>query len=162
MVEGLRDLDWRRSTEGYRQPTKEDLEQWRRDGSAAVDDAKADVVQAALRLIAARLVAQPTQENTSDTQLFTAIRRFEEAREARNARWDDEWRRRPRVPEDRAGRRAHVPRTGNPESSQTLNKPVEQTPRALRARDPTKKIGIYDALDEQNRRRRESFKPEST
>jgi hypothetical protein len=50
MVEGLRELDWRRDMEGYHQPTEEDLARWRRDGSAAVDDAKADVVQAALRL----------------------------------------------------------------------------------------------------------------
>ena len=86
MVEGLRELDWRKGTEGYHQPTEEDLARRERDGAAALDDAKADVVQSALRLIAAQLMAQPTQESVADGQLVSAIRRYEESFEARNVR----------------------------------------------------------------------------
>jgi hypothetical protein len=159
MVEGLRELDWRRGAEGYHQPTEEDLERWRRDGSADLADAKSVVAQAALRLTAAQLLRQPTQESTADHQLFSAIRQLEEARRVRNARWEEQWRRRSRPPEALAVGRAHVRPRAHAASSRMPDINVEQT-RNLAPRELTKKIGIYDALDEQNRKRREAAKPE--
>jgi hypothetical protein len=158
MVEGLQELDWRRDMEGYHQPTEEDLTRWRRDGSAAVDDAKADVVQAALRLIAAQLMAQPTQQRTADSQLISAIRRFEEAKQVRNARWHEESQRGSRTAQDLPSRRAYLAPPGNAASSRTLDNNVEQNLNAAHRRKPTKKIGIYDALNEQNRKRHEAAK----
>lgn len=40
MVEGLRELNWRKGMDGYHQSTEEDLARWQRDGSADVEDAK--------------------------------------------------------------------------------------------------------------------------
>src|SRR5580704_5771066 len=44
-------------------------------------------------------------------------------------------------------------------SSRTPDSNVGRTPNAALTRTPTKKIGIYDALDDQNRKRREEAKP---
>jgi hypothetical protein len=118
MTGGLRNLNWRKGAEGYYQPTDEDLAKREHDGSAAVDRAKEDIVQAALRLTAAQLMAQPTQESTADSQLMAAIRDFDQARDVRSARRRD-----------------------------------------VRSHLPFKKIGIYDALDEQNRLRSKAEKP---
>jgi hypothetical protein len=158
MVEGLHELDWRRGAEGYYQPTENDLAR-RRDGSADLDDAKADVVQAALRMTAAQLMAQPTQESVADSQLVSAIRRFEEARQVRNERRHQEWRRKPRTPQDIASRRSHLASPGNAAPSRTSHGNVGQILDAAHTRQLTKGIGMYDALDEQNRKRRETAKP---
>ena len=74
--EALRDLDWRQDATGYSQPTDEDRARWERDGTTETERARDAVVQAALRLVAAQLSAQPTQESQADNQLLLAIRYF--------------------------------------------------------------------------------------
>ena len=94
--QALRSLDWRFGSAEYRQPTDADLARRERDGSANVERAKNEIVQAVLRLVAAQLCADPTQESRSNEQLIDAIRRYNEAREAHRSallapKRSDEW-----------------------------------------------------------------------
>jgi hypothetical protein len=155
IVEGLRELDWRKGVEGYYQPTEEDLVRRQRDGSVAVENAKADVVQAALRLTAAQLMAQPTQESTADSQLIYAMRKFGEAWDVHNTRLHEALRR------GRPTFNSFADRTGSKKAVTLQAKDDVERDLATDARFLTKKIGIYDALDEQNRKQREPTKPTS-
>jgi hypothetical protein len=138
MEEALRDRDWRRRTDGYSRPTEDDLARCERDGSMAVKDAKASIVQAALRLVAAELTAQPTHERAANHQFMDAIRHLREAQQHRR--------------EQLASPTRH--KTNRPNEAKPWDEVV-----GAQASASTKKIGLYDALDEQNRKRRQSDKP---
>lgn len=81
LEEGLR--DWRERF-GWANPS--DLARWEEDGT--VDEAAAvdDIAQAAMRMVAARLLGQKTQERTAVNALYEAMRRHEDVREARRGR----------------------------------------------------------------------------
>jgi hypothetical protein len=84
MAEGLTDLDWRKKNPAYADSiTEEDLRRWREDGTEDLRLAEEAAVRAALRLVAARLARQPTQETMSDHQFKEALLDFERARTKR-------------------------------------------------------------------------------
>jgi hypothetical protein len=82
MEEALRSLDWRASSPGYSRPTAAELARW---GRNELERATSKITQAALRLVAAQLSAQPTQESTSTDRLWTAIKTYNEVREEMRA-----------------------------------------------------------------------------
>jgi hypothetical protein len=86
MVDGLHSLDWRKDNPLYSAPSEADLARWERDGTAEVQRAEARVIKAALRVVAAQLLAQPTQESTAENDLVFAIMDREKARKDSNAR----------------------------------------------------------------------------
>jgi hypothetical protein len=81
MVEALTNLDWRKNNPGYTDyNSAEDRQRWLQDGTEQVRLAEDAIVTAALRVVAARLARQPTQESTSLGQLRQALDEFERAR----------------------------------------------------------------------------------
>jgi hypothetical protein len=119
------------------------------------------VVRAEEIVTEAQLESQLTQESVARSQLSRAVGEFEETRRIRNARQNEEWQRRAHAPVVRAGRLTPLAPT-EASSSRTQNNDVERTSQPPRPPVSYKRIGIYDALDEQNRRRREAarLKPE--
>lgn len=81
VVDGLTDLDWRKDDPAYSKPTEEDRERWSRDGTTEREMAIDSICQYSLRLVAAQLLAQPTQESKSKSDLLRAIRDFEGAQQ---------------------------------------------------------------------------------
>jgi hypothetical protein len=80
IAEGLTDLDWRKKNPVYADSiTEEDLRRWREDGTEDIRLAEEAAVRAALRLVAARLVRQPTQETRAHHQFRHALRELERA-----------------------------------------------------------------------------------
>ena len=77
--EALRSLDWRAGNPKYTRPNDDALARWERDGSTDLDRAIDVIVQAALRLVAAQLCAQPTPESRSRNQLMEAVRHYNNA-----------------------------------------------------------------------------------
>jgi len=84
ITDGLTDLDWRKNNPAYPDyRSEESLRRWLKDETEEVRLAEEEVVRAALRLAAARLARQPTQESASRHQ-FT--RAFVELRRAQTKR----------------------------------------------------------------------------
>jgi hypothetical protein len=84
MAKGLTDLDWRKNDSAYPDYDSEENRRWLEDGAEEVRLAEEEVVRAVLRLVAARLVRQPTQESVSHNQFRLALLDFERARTKRN------------------------------------------------------------------------------
>jgi hypothetical protein len=85
IAEGLTDLDWRKKNPAYADSiSEEDLRRWRADGTEDIRLAEEAAVRAALRLVAARLVRQPTQETRAHHQLGLALLEVEQARTERH------------------------------------------------------------------------------
>jgi hypothetical protein len=81
MAEGLTDLDWRKKNPAYADSiAEEDRRRWREDGTEEGRLAEEEAVRAVLRLVAARLVRQPTQESKSHTQFIYALLDLKRAR----------------------------------------------------------------------------------
>jgi hypothetical protein len=81
IAEGLTDLDWRKNDPAYPDySSEEDRRRWLEDGTEDVRLAEEEAVRAVLRLVAARLVRQPTQESVSRKQFIRALLDFERAR----------------------------------------------------------------------------------
>jgi hypothetical protein len=79
IAEALRDHDWRARDPAYSKPAPQDLARWEQDGNAAFERAIDRVAQESLRLIAARLAAQPTQESKAKTGIIGKIKVFNDA-----------------------------------------------------------------------------------
>ena len=75
----LRSLDWRAINTDYSRPTDEDLARLESDGSANVERTQSAVLQAACRLVAAQLAAQPEQESVSLNKFITAVESYTDA-----------------------------------------------------------------------------------
>lgn len=120
MEQALRDLDWRSHTEGYGEGiTDADRARWRDDGSTALAYTESVIFSQALRVVAAQLARQPTQESRAGSSFAAALRWREEARAEHIKRVD------------RAAR--GLPMVTSPDA------PAD--PRLYRAGDPTPAIG---------------------
>jgi hypothetical protein len=85
IAEALTDLDWRKNNPDY--PDYVSPENRRQsDGSLGVRLAEEAIIKAALRVTAARLARQPTQESISYSHLIEALVEFERARDNRRRR----------------------------------------------------------------------------
>ena len=79
--DALNNLDWRREHPAYRQSTAEDQARWEEDGTASLKRAEQMVRTASLRLVAAQLAQQPSQESAANHDLNMALFRHRQAME---------------------------------------------------------------------------------
>jgi hypothetical protein len=66
--------EWDVGIENY--STEEDRQRWRRDGTARREELQDLIQQAAMRVVAARLVGQKAQERRAESALFESVREF--------------------------------------------------------------------------------------
>ena len=81
IAKGLTDLDWRKNNPSFPDyRNEESLRRWHEDGTEEILLAEEEAFRASLRVVAARLVRQSTQEHTSHHQFAHALRDLERAR----------------------------------------------------------------------------------
>jgi hypothetical protein len=66
--------EWDVGIENY--STEESRQRWRRDGTARREELRDSIQQAAMRVVAARLMGQKAQESRAKGALFEAVREF--------------------------------------------------------------------------------------
>jgi hypothetical protein len=89
IAEALTDLDWRKNNPSYPDyDSEESRRRWLEDGTEEVRLAEEAVFRAVLRVVAARLVRQPTQESVSHSQFIGALFDLERARTKRRRHYN--------------------------------------------------------------------------
>jgi len=76
--------DWKASMPAA---TPKDFDRWLSDGSFELVLARDEIIRASLRIVAARLVGQLTQESLNETKLHKAIERQDEVRQRMRAQF---------------------------------------------------------------------------
>lgn len=79
--DALSNLDWRHADPSYNRPTDEDRARWEEDGTASLNRAERRVRIASLRMVAAQLAQQPSQESAAASDLDDALFRHRQAME---------------------------------------------------------------------------------
>lgn len=133
-----------------RRPTEEQMDRWADDGELAIEHGREAIVRAALRVMASRIVGQETQQRTAEHALFDGIRWIEEGRKK-----SDKYYSSPEYAESLRRKRARERRDRDVRSAAAEADRAQARERRLAERKRPKKIGIYDDLDEIERRARE-------
>jgi hypothetical protein len=148
--------------------TDEERDRFYDSGSFDIEGAKDDIVQGALRTMASRIVGQNTQERNAEHLIFEGIRRLrrgqeqsakyyslptfmaQRTRERERERMEaaNQQRKRIEAAKERAEQHQQV----------VAKKRAGRAERLERWAEPTRKIGIYDALEEQRARAAKSMK----
>jgi hypothetical protein len=118
------------------------LDRWSEDGSVTRELGQTQMVQSALRMVAGRLVEQRVQVSQAESQFWDGFRAIERSREEKREYHARDGQR-PTFSEILPRGKRSCKEQGKAEAS-----------RPVVARPPTKTIGIYDALEEQQARER--------
>ena len=173
----LKRLRW--DPDPVRRATQEQIDLWDDSGWTTIESGKDHIVQAALRVMASRIVGQATQERTAEHAIYDGIRLIEEGQEqsrkyhssteyAKKLRRERERRRAEQAERSAAIEAERRQRKEEREQARTSRAQARTPQRAERkperarerlankaARPRPKKIGIYDDLDEKERRARD-------
>jgi hypothetical protein len=133
-----------------RRPTEEQMDRWAENGELATEHGREAIVRAALRVMASRIVGQGTQERTAEHALFDGIRWIEEGRKK-----SDKYYSSPKYAENLRRKRAAQRREQEVRLTAAEANRAQARDRRQPDRKRSKKIGIYDDLDEMERRARQ-------
>jgi hypothetical protein len=133
-----------------RRPTEEQMDRWADDGELAIEHGREAIVRAAVRVMASRIVGQGTQERTAEHALFDGIRWIEEGRKK-----SDKYYSSPEHAENLRRKRAGERREREVRLAAAEAERGQARERRHAEGKRPKKIGIYDDLDEMERRARE-------
>lgn len=145
------------------QTTDEERYSFYDSGHFDIEGGKNGIIQGALRVMASRIVGQDRQEQNAESLMFKGIERLRQGRE-QSAKYysspkfmaqrkHERGRQRTEVA-DRQRERVETAKPSERQQQVEMKTRVRGTERSERRIESTKKIGIYDALEEQQARAR--------